>query len=81
MEALNQNRRNGQLEILLIADTPDLPPDLESLFSQDSFLKCKLATIGELLDQSCDRFGEGLAAQVFDRDTNKVSHLLRVLVN
>jgi molybdopterin synthase sulfur carrier subunit len=38
-------------------------------------------TIGELLDQLCDRFGEGLAAQVFDPDTNKVSHLLRVLVN
>ena len=38
-------------------------------------------TIGELLDQLCDRFGEGLAAQVFDPDTNAVSHLLRVLVN
>ena len=38
-------------------------------------------TIGELLDQLCDRFGERLAAQVFDRNTNEVSHLLRVLVN
>jgi molybdopterin synthase sulfur carrier subunit len=38
-------------------------------------------TIGELLDQLCQRFGEGLADQVFDRDTNEVSHLLRVLVN
>ncbi len=38
-------------------------------------------TIGQLLDQLCQRFGEGLAAQVFDRDTNEVSHLLRVLVN
>ena len=38
-------------------------------------------TIGELLNQLCDRFGEGLVAQVFDRDTKEVSHLLRVLVN
>ena len=38
-------------------------------------------TIGELLDQLCDRFGDGLADQVFDRDTNQISHLLRVLVN
>ena len=38
-------------------------------------------TIGELLNLLCDRFGEGLAAQIFDRDTKKVSHLLRVLVN
>ena len=38
-------------------------------------------SIGELLDQLCDRFGEGLAAQVFDGGTNKVSHLLRVLIN
>jgi molybdopterin synthase sulfur carrier subunit len=38
-------------------------------------------TIGELLDRLCDRFGEGLVAQIFDRDTNAVSHLLRVLVN
>jgi molybdopterin synthase sulfur carrier subunit len=38
-------------------------------------------TIGELLDQLCERFGEGLAAQVFDRDTDEVGHLLRVLVN
>ena len=38
-------------------------------------------SVGELLDQLCDRFGEGLAAQVFDGATNKVSHLLRVLIN
>ena len=38
-------------------------------------------TIGELLDQLCDRFGEGLVAQVFDRDSNEVSRLLRVMVN
>ena len=38
-------------------------------------------TIGELLDQLCDQFGEGLADQIFDRKTNKVSHLLRVLIN
>ena len=38
-------------------------------------------TIDEPLDQLCDRFGEGLVAQVFDRDTNEVSHYLRVLVN
>ena len=38
-------------------------------------------TLGELLDQLCHIFGEGLTEQVFDRDTNKVSHLLRVLVN
>jgi MoaD family protein len=37
-------------------------------------------TIGELLDQLCDRFGEGLADQVFDRNTNKVSHFLWLLV-
>ena len=38
-------------------------------------------TIGDLLDQLCDRFGERLAALIFDRDRDAVSHLLRVLVN
>jgi molybdopterin synthase sulfur carrier subunit len=37
--------------------------------------------IREMLDQLCGRFGEGLAAQVIDRDTKEVCHLLRVLVN
>ena len=38
-------------------------------------------TIGELLDHLVDRFGEGLAAQIFNRNTNEVRRLLRVLVN
>ena len=38
-------------------------------------------TLRELLDLLCEEFGEELKQQVFDRKTNKVSKMLKVLVN
>jgi MoaD family protein len=38
-------------------------------------------TLRELLDMLCKEFGSELKSQVFDPKTNKVSNMLRVLVN
>lgn len=38
-------------------------------------------TLRELLDMLCKEFGDDLKSQVFDPKTNKVSNMLRVLVN
>ena len=38
-------------------------------------------TLRELLDMLCKEFGDDLKSQVFDPKTNKVSNMLKVLVN
>ena len=38
-------------------------------------------TLRELLDLLCEEFGEELKQQVFDRKTNEISQMLKVLVN